>query len=155
MVKFNIKDIANETDLKKKYEYIYDTACDIMDEEFAKGNYCDFQNDMCIRQRDKNFRKPAHSTMGCCYMVGYTKIFSCPVDLGLCKFFEKNKCKTRCLTCKLFTCSYLRKKGIKFDPNDIFILKTLLNNKQKKYLRDAFFTEREVMIKKLIELDKN
>jgi hypothetical protein len=147
--------IINEKDINKRYEYIYDRACDIMDEKFAKENYCDFQNDKCIRQRNVTSRKSAHDTMGCCYMVGYTKILNFPIDLGLCKFFENKKCKTKCLTCKLFTCRYLRKKGFRFDPNDIYILKAFLNKKQKNYLREAFFTEREVIINKLIELDNN
>jgi hypothetical protein len=159
----NVKKIINdekdynniylEKDIKKKYEYIYDIACDEMDKTFAKENYCDFQNNICTRQRDNTVRKSAHDTMGCCYTIGYTKIMHEPVDLGLCKYLGEKGCNIKCLSCKLFTCRYLKRKGIKFDPDDILILKTFLNKKQKKYIRSNYYTPRDIMIEKLIELE--
>ncbi len=70
----NIINEANQiSDINSKYEYIYDKLCDMMDEEFREKNYCDFQNDACICQRN---RKTLHSDMGCCYTFKYSKIMS-------------------------------------------------------------------------------
>ena len=49
--------------LKRKidrYEYIYDVACNYLDNEFITKNICDFKNDKCFAKRDFN------CTCGCC-----------------------------------------------------------------------------------------
>lgn len=51
-------------DKKQQYEYIYDTVCEYLDNQFCKGNICDFKNDQCIANREN---KTAHKDMGCCY----------------------------------------------------------------------------------------
>lgn len=48
-------------DIKERYTYIYDKACNELDEIFRTKNICDFQNDRCINQR---MNKTPHDTMG-------------------------------------------------------------------------------------------
>ena len=50
--------------------------------------------------------------MGCCYSFYYGK-GGMPIDTGVCKHLINNACNTKCIRCKMFTCRYLRKKGIK------------------------------------------
>ena len=54
--------------LKRKidrYEYIYDVACNYLDNEFITKNICDFKNDKCFAKRDFN------CTCGCCRHFKY------------------------------------------------------------------------------------
>lgn len=138
-------------DIKLKYNYIYDRTCEELDDIFRSKNLCDFKNDSCINQR-KN--KTKNKTMGCCYSFYYGKD-GLPVDTGLCKHLSDKGCKIKCLKCKMFTCKYLRKKGIKFAIEDFILLDTFLNKKQKKYLETAFFKTQEEIIKKWIESSDN
>ncbi len=129
-------------DLKVRYTYIYDKACDELDEIFKSKNLCDFKNDSCIKQRNT---KTKNKTMGCCYSFYYRKDMI-PVNTGLCKYLSDKGCQVKCLRCKMFTCKYLRKKGINFLIKDFLLLDVFLNRKQKKYLEGAFFQTQEEII---------
>ena len=87
----------NIEDIEKRYSYIYDEACNYLDNEFKTKNICDFKNNKCIAVREKMHND---SDYGCCY--GRKR--------GLCKNFENKKCQISSLSCKSFTCRYLRKK---------------------------------------------
>lgn len=129
-------------DTKARYTYIYNKACDELDEIFRSKNLCDFKNDSCISQR---MNRAPHKTMGCCYSFYYGKD-GIPVNTGLCKYLSDKGCTVKCLRCKMFTCKYLRKKGIKFLTKDFLLLDIFLNRKQKKYLEGAFFKPQEEII---------
>ncbi len=135
-------------DIKERYTYIYDKACDELDEVFRTKNICDFQNDRCINQR---MNKTPHDTMGCCYSFYYRKD-GYPVDSGLCKYLDGKSCSIKCLKCKMFTCDFLKKQGIKFLSKDFWLLDIFLNSKQIKFMESAFFTPENDIIDKWIKI---
>lgn len=134
-------------DIKEKYNYIYDRTCEELDNIFRSKNLCDFKNDSCIAQR---LHKTKNETMGCCYSFYYRKD-GFPINTGLCKYLSDKGCKIKSLKCKMFTCKYLRKKGIKFLVKDFVLLNLFLNKKQKRYLETAFFKTQEEIVEKWIE----
>lgn len=138
----NLKDIItimiaiNEKDKYKRYEYIYDTVCGYLDERI-KTNYCEFKNDICIRDRMKN---NCHKN-GCCECKGR----------GKCKYLIDSVCTlNNCMACKLFTCKILREKGIVHNIDDYVLTKYFFTNKQKDILRFSYWTPREIVLDRLI-----
>ena len=107
---------------REQYEYIYDTICDELDETFSQNNYCDFKNDKCIANREKVSTK---DIMGCCYSFKYTALGNI-TDRHLCKYLNNKKCSTKCLTCKLYTCKYLKDKGYDEEYCDIFLKQKII-----------------------------
>ncbi|MFA5602213.1 MAG: hypothetical protein WDA21_00530 [Bacilli bacterium] len=128
---FNIKDI------RKKYEYIYDTVCDCLDNLFMNNKYCDFCNDKCNANREGCTR---HSNNGCCYIRG-----------KLCKHLKNHSCTIKCISCKLFVCRYLKRNAIKIKVNDIKLLKYFFNRKQKEIIEYSFYTPKDKIIDRLIK----
>ena len=135
---------------REKYEFIYDTVCEFLDNNFASKNYCDFKNDKCIANRENC---TAHKNMGCCYSFEYSNMFDPNLikNVQLCQYMENGRCTTKNLTCKMFTCKYLKKKNIKFDSHKILLLDCFFNNKQHEIINFNFFVTREEMIDKLLE----
>lgn len=130
------------------YNYIYDTVCDYLDSQFMKENLCDFKDDKCGEKRN------ASSLTGCCHH--YKNKFLGPLtfksNFVLCEYFDKNLkcCTTKCISCKLFTCDYLEKKGIKFKIKDFLLLDTFFNLPQKYIIKFKVFTPKSVILKKLL-----
>lgn len=125
----------------EKYEYIYDTVCDFLDNEFICKNICEFKNDKCIAKRNYNI------TCGCCRH--YKSLFS--NQLIQCEYLIDKQCSTKCLTCKMFTCDYIVKhKKIKYRIKDIFLLDKFLNPIQKIIILISYFTSKEKIIKRLL-----
>ena len=102
--------------LKRKidrYEYIYDVACNYLDNEFITKNICDFKNDKCFAKRDFN------CTCGCCRH--FKHFFS--NKLVQCEYLIDKHCSAKCLPCKMFTCDEIvRDKKIEYRFSDIFLL---------------------------------
>lgn len=144
----HLLDIDN---LRNKYIYIYDLVCEKLDEEFKKNNYCDFQNDVCLCQR--NSKNRAHNSMGCCYTFRNSKITGFPVDTKLCKYLIDGKCTIQSIACKMHTCTYLKKQKIKFKPDDFFLVKLFFNRKQKSYIKNAYFQPRDKVINELLKMN--
>lgn len=136
-----------EIDKKALYEKIYDEMCDYLDNEFKKNNYCDFQNDKCIANRNG---ASVHDIMGCCYSFDNKMIIS---NVRVCKHLKDKKCEIKCLTCKLFVCKYLKKKGISYNIDNILGEKYKLNKKEKDILKYNFFKTKEEIISKLLKKD--
>lgn len=136
-----------------KYEYIYDTVCEYLDNEFSKNNFCDFQNDSCIANRKKC---SSHSSMGCCYSFQYSKFWEPTFikNVKICQHLNCKTCNTKCISCKLYTCKYLKDKNIQFNINNILLLDCFFNKKQHLILKYNFFAKREEIIKKLLEKNK-
>lgn len=132
---FNIKDI------KKRYTYIYDTVCTYLDNEFQKKRICNFKNNECIAVRKGLY---CNSNYGCCY--GPRR--------GKCKNLVNNRCKIKSISCKLFTCRYLKKNNVKFLIKDIPLLNLFFNYRQKYLISYSIFVDKEEMIEKLIKLSK-
>ena len=149
-VKFNIKikDKKLENDLtnlekaisikdkKERYSFIYDVICKDLDNKIS-SNYCEFKNDICIRDRQKE----NNHKNGCCECIGR----------GKCKYLINSECTMKsCMACKLFTCHYLRKKRIKHNIND-YILSNFFDRKEKYILENSFWTPKEIVIDRLLK----
>ena len=127
----------NLKDKKKRYSYVYDEICKILDEK-VDTNYCEFKNDTCYRDRLKN---NGHKN-GCCECVGR----------GKCKFLRNGVCTMKsCMACKLFTCAALRKKGINEKATNYLPLKVFFTSKQRDILSFSYWTPKEVVIKRLLD----
>ena len=133
-----IKTAINIKDIEKRYNYIYDTVCGILDKRINEENYCEFKDDVCIRFRKEN---PNHKN-GCCEWKGR----------GKCKYLINSECTMKtCMACKLFTCPFLYKeKGIKQRPNDFVLIKYFFNRNQKYILECSYWTPKEIVMKRLI-----
>ena len=71
----------------------------------------------------------------------------------LCEYLgEDYSCTAKCISCKLFTCDYLEKKGIKFKIRDILLLNTFFNPLQKYFIKYMVFTPKEKILKRLMLL---
>lgn len=130
----------------ERYNYIYDTVCIYLDNYFYGKNLCDFKNNKCGEKKNTS------STTGCCHHFKY-KVLGPLSKLVLCEFLNDDySCEAKCISCKLFTCDYLEKKGIKFKIRDILLLDTFFNPIQKYYIKYMVFTPKEKILKKLMKL---
>lgn len=137
----NIINILNSKTRRKKYELIYDYACDYLDNEFRSKNLCGFKNGMCSCNRHK--RKDIQVS-SCCERVR-TRI--------ICEHFDHNKktCSIKSIGCKLFVCPYLRKKGVKYPIKKIPYLKYFLSMRQKAICITSIFQDKDVTINKFLK----
>ena len=129
---------------KQRYNYIYEKTCDILDYEFQSKNLCDFKNNKCIEKRQTNV------ICGCCRHN--TNLFS--TKLVKCKYLKNKKCQAKCISCKLFTCDTLQKKGVKFKIEDFYFLNYYFNFLQKFIIKYSYFTKKSTIIKRLMVLGK-
>ena len=130
----------------ERYNYIYDTVCDYLDSFFYGKNLCDFKNNKCGEKRNTS------SVTGCCHHFKH-KWLGPLSKLVLCEHLDEDySCKAKCISCKLFTCDYLQKKGVKFKIKDILLLNTFFNTLQKYFIKYMVFTPKEKIIKRLIIL---
>ncbi|MBO6243128.1 MAG: hypothetical protein J6O41_00960, partial [Clostridia bacterium] len=73
--------------------------------------------------------------------------------LVLCEHLKKDyTCGAKCISCKLFTCDYLRKKGIQFKIKDILLLNVFFNPLQKYFIKYMVFTPKDKILKRLLAL---
>ena len=133
-----IKTAINIKNREDRYNYIYDTVCKILDDRICNENYCEFENDVCIRFRKEN---PNHKN-GCCEWKGR----------GKCKYLVDSVCTMKtCMACKLFTCPFLYKeKGIRQNVYDYVLIKYFFNKNQKYILECSFWTPKEIVMKRLL-----
>lgn len=134
----------------ERYNYIYDTVCDYLDNFFYGKNLCDFKDNKCGEKRSVN----SDSYVGCCHHYK-NKLLGpiIPKNLTLCEHLKEDyTCGAKCLGCKLFTCDYLEKKGVKFKIKDILLLNVFFNPLQKYFIKTMVFTPKEQIIKRLMIL---
>lgn len=138
--------ILKNNDLEM-YNYIYDEVCKYLDHQFCEKNLCDFKDDKCGEKKNTD------STIGCCrhYKNIILGAYMPKSEFVQCEYLKDNHCSIQCLPCKLFTCDYVEKKGIKFKIKDIFLLDTFFNPLQKYRLKTMVYTPKEKIIKKLID----
>ena len=140
----NILNILNSETRREKYELIYDYSCDYLDNEFSTKNLCDFKDNMCVRNR---CRTRGVKVSSCCER-NKTRVI-CD------KFDDKNKCCTiKSVGCKLFTCYYLREKGIRYRVNDVPYLKYFLSIRQKAVCINSIFKDKNENIDRLMKFYK-
>ena len=130
----------------ERYNYIYDAVCDYLDSFFYGKNLCDFKDNKCGEKRN------TASTTGCCHHFK-NKWLGPFSKLVLCEYLtEDHTCGAKCLGCKLFTCDYLEKKGIKFRMKDILLLDVFFNPIQKYFIKYMVFTPKEKVLKRIMML---
>lgn len=130
----------------ERYNYIYDTVCNYLDNYFYGKNLCDFKNNKCGEKINTS------STTGCCHHFK-NKWIGPLSKLVLCEYLKEDyTCGAKCISCKLFTCDYLEKKGIKFRIKDILLLDVFFNSIQKYFIKYMVFTPKEKIIKRLMKL---
>ena len=130
----------------ERYNYIYDTVCDYLDSYFYGKNLCDFKNNKCGEKRNTS------SVTGCCHHFK-NKWLGPFTKLVLCEYLKEDyTCGAKCISCKLFTCDYLEKKGIKFKIKDILLLDVFFNPLQKYFIKYMVFNPKEKIIKRLMIL---
>lgn len=130
----------------ERYNYIYDTVCNYLDKCFYGKNLCDFKDNKCGE------KVGTFSTTGCCHHFKHKWLgpFS---KLVLCEYLKEDySCSAQCISCKLFTCNYLEKKGIKFKIKDFLLLDVFFNPLQKYFIKYMVFTPKDKIIKRLLAL---
>lgn len=114
---------------KQRITYIYDTACQQIDDHYQNKNICGFKNNKCyVQQKLKN-----GTINGCCRMCMYQSL---------------KGCTTKNLTCKIFTCSEVEKRCQVIKFNDLKIL-NLLSYRNKMILKSDYFSKRKDVINDL------
>lgn len=139
----NIKKLIDEKDYEKRMSMLHDMTCDYLDEIFVKQNACGFKNNICVRRRDmmeRGIKKPSYED-GCCH--GYKEGKNC-------HYLGEHGCNIRNVACKLYTCPYLKKRGIKYSINKIYCTRYMLNWSQKVYLMSTFFIPKNEVLPGLI-----
>lgn len=116
------------TNRKERIQYIYDSACDKIDEYNEKHNIiCEFKDGRC-QAKGGNGR-----LNGCCYH---------------CRLQSETGCPTRNLTCKFYYCDMLKAKNPpKFDDFPEF---RLLTHLQKNIVKTNAYCYKETYIKLLL-----
>ncbi len=130
-----VLNLINGNDRSAVYSYIYDEVCQHLDKQFLNNDYCQFIDGKCINERLNNKKM---RNCGCCYQKGKR-----------CHNLLDGKCTIKCISCKLFTCRYLRSKGIHFKINNIPLLKYFFNLKQKYIFEYSIYENKETIIDKL------
>lgn len=153
----NDEDIINSfkaieiKDKVKRNEFIYDTICDMLDKKWNKASPCKFCNNRCIASRNNYMDKEYD---GCCYSFKRKRIGK--VKKEKCIHLKDDKtCDTKNISCKLFTCNYLKKNKLfntSFD--DYLLLKLFYNKKEKLIIKYNFFKTREEVLNKLNEKNR-
>jgi len=144
------------SDLKEKYTFIYDSVFKQLDDIWSKKNYCNFCNNKCIATR---MHKNIDQLDGCCYSFRMnTNLFSTNFikNKQKCKFLGDDKrCTTQNISCKLFTCDYLKKtESFDIKLNDFLLVMAFFNSKQRLILKYNYFNSKEEIIDKLLEKSK-
>lgn len=129
----------------ERYNYIYDRICEYLDSCFYGKNFCDFKNNKCGEKRNTS------SNVGCCRHFKH-KTLGVLSKLITCEYLnlETYTCNAKCISCKLFTCDFLKSKGIKFKIKDILLLNVFFNPLQKYFIKCMVFTPKEKIMKRLM-----
>lgn len=129
----------------ERYVYIYDTVCNYLDNVFYGKNVCDFEDNKCGEKRNYSVK------IGCCRHYKYKLIGPLYPKWVACEHLTKEyKCAAKCIACKLYTCDYLKKKGIVFKIKDILLLDVFFRPLQKYYIKYMVYTPKEKIIKRLM-----
>lgn len=131
----------------ERYNYIYDTVCNYLDNVFYKKNVCDFKNNKCGEKR------VCSSVVGCCRHYKYKLLGPLYPKWVECEHLTNEyKCGAKCISCKLYTCDYLKRKGIEFKIKDILLLNVFFRPLQKYFIKYCVYTPKEKIIKRLMVL---
>ena len=71
--------------------------------------------------------------------------------IDFCENLKNNTCQIKSISCKLYSCEYLRNKKVYFKIKNIPLLKYFFNLKQKYILKYSFFKPKSYVMYKLME----
>lgn len=128
-------EIINIDNIEERYENIYDDTYNYLQKDFASNCYCDFCNNKCVAQRRLIRMYPTTKKNGCCY-----------TNFGHCKHLKNGSCDAKCISCALYSCQYLTKRGIGYWATEFVLLNAFLNKKQRHHLVFDFFKTREEIL---------
>lgn len=132
-------EVINIDSKEKQYEKIYDEVYSYLKKDFIANNYCNFKNNKCVSQRHFSFYYSKRKN-GCCY-----------TSFGTCKHLQKGgACDVQCISCRLFSCPYLTKRGIRYYASEFVLLKAFLTKKQRKYIVFDFYKPKSYVLNKII-----
>ena len=136
------------TNKDERNKFIYETVCNLLDKKWNHNFPCNFCNNRCIASRNNYMDKEYN---GCCYSFD-RKLFG-KVKKQQCIHLKDDKsCDTKNISCKLFTCNYLRKNKIfstKYE--DYLLLRLFFNKKERLIIKYNFFRTEEEVLSKLKE----
>lgn len=137
--------LINKKGKKERLNFLYDSICNYLDNIVVKNNVCEFKNDKCLAKRNTN------CTMGCCHHFK-NKYFGILYEtkLHLCEYQKNKSCTTKCITCKMFMCDTVKKKGYDFTTRNVILIKRYFNLPQKLIILTSFFTPKEKIMKRLL-----
>lgn len=126
--KYNVQPIIEALNIKHKKAriiYIYNQACQQIDDFYADKDICEFKDNQCLAQRQTD------RVNGCC---------------RLCEYRTGGNCPSRNLACKLFYCFSAMQKHQLLTFDDIPILKCL-NRRQRFMIKSDYFSlEKDVIM---------
>lgn len=139
-----VEKILEEKDIKKRYSRLYDMICDYLDNDFINNNVCGFNNGICSKRQymiDKGIKKDSYEN-GCCH--GYK-------ERKTCEHLKNGRCSIKNIACKIFTCPYLRLRGIRYSINKIYFARYFFNVRQKFYMENTFFVDKDIILEGILE----
>ena len=131
----------------EKYEFIYNTICNQLDQKWINENPCKFENNICICERQ--YKNPREN--GCCYAFWYKNLGSQITGIHQCEHLHPTEhCRNVNITCKLYVCPYLKKhSNFRIKLGKLIMGKIFFNKYQKIIIKNNFFIKKEELLKKL------
>lgn len=131
----------------EKYEFIYNTICNQLDQKWINENPCKFENNICICERQ--YKNPREN--GCCYAFWYKNLGSQITGIHQCEHLHPTEhCRNSNITCKLYVCPYLKKhSNFRIKLGELIMVKIFFNKYQKIIIKNNFFIKKEELLKKL------
>lgn len=131
----------------EKYEFIYNTICNQLDQKWINENPCKFENNICICERQ--YKNPREN--GCCYAFWYKNLGSQITGIHQCEHLHPTEhCRNANITCKLYVCPYLKKhSNFRIKLGELIMVKIFFNKYQKIIIKNNFFIKKEELLKKL------
>lgn len=116
----------------EKMKASYESAAVFMDKENSLNKMCDFRDNQCLKFREKKEER----VTGCC--PTYCKLL-----------VPGQACVHKNLSCKIFMCESVIKKGYYFTPYTLAILKKNMSPMQILILSGSFFMTTDKALKRL------
>lgn len=139
-----VKEILKEKDTKQRYSKLYDMICDYLDHEFICKNVCGFNNGICSKRQymiDRGIKKDSYEN-GCCH--GYK-------EKKTCEHLKNGRCSIKNIACKIFTCPFLKLKGINYSINKIYFARYFFNFRQKFYMQNTYFVDKDIILEGILK----
>ncbi|MBE6147212.1 MAG: hypothetical protein E7168_02630 [Firmicutes bacterium] len=139
-----IDSILEYTDKSERYGYLYDLICDYLDQEFRGKNICGFSNNLCRRRCDMMERNITKDTYlnGCCHSYKTGKD---------CEHLTNQGCGIKNIACKTYTCFYLKKRGYRYNLDNIYLSRYFFNRRQKLYIETTHFVDKPIIMQGILE----